>query len=84
VDIHRNEGGAATRQKLLAIAEIVVIAFDCKPILQVEAISGHHAARVRRLIGNSSIAGLLVEEPGALNRYFISDFLSPTMILHKQ
>ena len=77
MNIRGNEGRAAAREEALMIPEIVVVALGCEPPFQIEAISGHHAARVRWFIGNPAVSGLLLEEPGTLNCHFISDFLSP-------
>ena len=76
VNIHRYECGAAAGQ-LLTISEIIVIPFEREPVLEVKSVSGHHAARVRWLVGDPAAGDLLVEETGALNRHFISYFLSP-------
>jgi len=67
VNIHRNECGAAAGRELLPISEIIVIAFDREPVLEVKSVSGHHAARVRWLVGDPIAGSLLVEETGALN-----------------
>ena len=76
VNIHRYECGAAARQELLTIPEIVVIPFGREPVLEVKSVSGHHAARVRWLVGDPARGGLLVEETGTLKCHLISDFLS--------
>ena len=59
------------------IPEIVVISFDREPVLEVKSVSGHHAARVRWLVGDPAGSGLLLEETGTLNCDLVSDFLSP-------
>jgi hypothetical protein len=45
------------------IPEIVVIPFDREPVLEVESVSGHHAARVRWFVGDPAGSGLLLEKP---------------------
>src|ERR1700687_25624 len=67
VNIHRYECGAAIRQELLIIPEIVVIPFDREPVLEVKSVSGHHAARVRWLGGDPAGSGLFLEEIGNLH-----------------
>ena len=57
VDIHRYDGGSAARQELLVIAEIVVIAFDCEPFLQVER---YPAITPPEFVGSLVIPPLLV------------------------
>ena len=59
------------------IPEIVIVALDREPVPQIKSISGHHAARVGWSIGNPTVSGLLLEEPGTLNCHFMSEFLSP-------
>src|SRR5208282_507434 len=76
VDVHRYEGLAAARQEVFMIPEIVIVALDREPVLQIESISSHHAARVGWSIGYPTVSGLLLEEPGTLNCHFISNFLS--------
>src|SRR5208283_407348 len=76
VNIHRYECAAAARQELLTISEIIVIPFGREPVLEVKSVSGHHAARVRWLVGDPARGGLLVEETGTLKCHLISDFLS--------
>ena len=60
-----------------AIPEIIVIAFDREPVLEVKSVTGHHAARVRWIVGDPVGGGLLLEKTGTLNGQLISDFLSP-------
>ena len=52
VNIHWYECGATAPRERLMIPEIVVIPFDREPVLEVKSVSGHHAARVRWLVGD--------------------------------
>jgi len=49
------------------IPEIVIVTLDREPVLEVESVSGHQAARVRCLVGDPDVSGLLLEKTGALN-----------------
>ena len=52
---------ATTPRERLTIPEIVGIPFDRKPVLEVASVSGHHAARVRCLVGGPAGSALLLE-----------------------
>ena len=75
MNIHRYECGAAARRELLIIPEIVVVAFDREPVLEVKSVYRHYTTRVRRFVGNPADGGLLLEETGTLNCHLMSDFL---------
>ena len=75
VGVRRYERSSAAHLKGLMIPEIIVVALNCYPILQIESIAGHDAARIAGFIRDPITRGLLLEKPGPLHRHLISGFL---------